>query len=286
MIEALASQVEKWASQSRYYTDWVTFSKDLAVLHEALGRIDSGSGGLESLRVQFDQLTRQARSVQAEIGMKGFAEVDRLRAALTDLNRQFDNLADDRRAAYDHTAARIRDTVASLLDLPTTLPTPAYQPTDDAQSYRMLRRSIATTVSRAIALLEVGLVEDPQAVSQEKMMSGALRKRIRDVVSLTRDPDKLFTELPLSIQTKAIERIKKVRNQVAALKRPDTTANRTRSGLVAALSDLPAGPTEISSLLIRMNDAVSRDELLNDLLQLHEAGMLRLVIDLPGIEDD
>lgn len=284
-IEALASQVENWASQSRYYTDWVIFAKDLAALHEALGRIDSGSGGLESLRVQFDQLTRQARSVQAEIGMKGFAEVDRLRAALTDLNRQFDNLADDRRAAYDRAAARLRDTVVSLLDLPMSLPTPVYQPTDDAQSYRLLRRSIATTVSRAVALLEVGLVEDPQAVSQEKMMSGSLRKRIRDVVNLTRDPDKLFSESPLSIQTKAIERIQKVRNQVAAVKQPDTTASRTRSGLIAALSDLPAGPTEISSLLTRMSGALSRDELLNDLLQLHEAGMLRLVVDLPGADE-
>jgi hypothetical protein len=34
-----------------------------------------------------------------------------------------------------------------------------------------------------------------------------------------------------------------------------------------------------------MNSAVSLDELLNDLLQLHHAGMLRLIIDLPDAHE-
>jgi cell division protein FtsB len=280
-IETLASQVETWASQMRHYANWIIFARDLVELQEALGRIESENSGLELLRRQLDQLNRQARSIQAEIGMKGLAEVDRLSATLADLNRQFDNLADERRVAYDRTAARIRDTVASLLDLPISLPIPAYQPAKDAQSYWELQRSIAMTTSRAIALLEVGLVENQKGTSQEKMNLGGLRKRIREVAAASRNPDKLFTEPPLSLRPGLVERIHKLRAQVAAYKQPDTTATKTRSGLVAALSDLPSGPTNISSLLDKMNDAISRDELFKDLLQLHENGLLRLVVDLP-----
>lgn len=285
VIEDLAIQVENWGSKAQYYGDWISFAQDITALQEAFGRIDTGSNELESLRGQFNQLVRKARSVQAEIGMKGLAEIYLLRSTLTNIIRQFGTLADDRRVAYDRTATKVRDFVASLLDLPATLPIPTYQPNDDAQSYQALRRSIATVVSRAVALLEVGLVEDPHASKQEKMNLGALRKRIRDVVSLSKDPNKLLTDSPLSLRPQVVKRIQAIRSQVAAFRQPDTTATRTRADLVSALSDLPAGPTEISSLLDRMSGEVSRDVLLNDLLQLHEAGMLRLVIDLPSMDE-
>jgi hypothetical protein len=137
------------------------------------------------------------------------------------------------------------------------------------------------TTSRAIALLEVGLVENQKGTSQEKMSLVGLRKRIREVAAASRNPDKLFTEPQLSLRPGLVERIHKLRVQVSAYKQPDTTTTKTRSGLVAALSDLPSGPTNISSLLDKMNNAISRDELFKDLLQLHENGLLRLVVDLP-----
>jgi hypothetical protein len=142
------------------------------------------------------------------------------------------------------------------------------------------------TISRAVALLEVGLVENPKGTSQEKMNLGSLRKRIKDIAAMTRDPDKLFVESPLSIRPELVKRIRNIRDQVAIHRQTDTTATTTRSGLVAALSDLPSGPTDISSLFTRINGTISRDEVLNDLLQLHETGMLRLVIDLPESGDD
>ncbi|MCG8346803.1 MAG: hypothetical protein MI924_03345 [Chloroflexales bacterium] len=284
-IEALASHVETWASQVRYYERWVAFAQQLDALRTALERLGSRAVKLDALRVQIEQLAREARSVQAEIGMAGFAEVDRLQATLTDLARQFDSLADERRAAYEHAAGTILQTVAELLDLPSTLPIPTYQTRDDAQSFRALRRFVATTVSRAIALMEVSLVQNPQATSQEKLALGRLRKRVRDLADLTRDPNNLFVDSPLSIRIQIAEAICNVRKQVAAHQQVDTAVVRTRSGLIAALADLPAGPTDVSSIFTRMNGAVSRDELLNDLLQLHEAGMLRLVIDLPSSHD-
>jgi hypothetical protein len=129
--------------------------------------------------------------------------------------------------------------------------------------------------------LAVGLVESQQASAQEKRNLGSLRKRIRDVSAMSRNPDKLFVEPSLSMKPDLVERIRKLRDQVDAHKQPDTTPSKTRSRLVAALSDLPSGPTNISSLLDKMNGTISRDDLLNDLLQLHENGLLRLIVDLP-----
>ncbi|MDW8212775.1 MAG: hypothetical protein RMJ55_04410 [Roseiflexaceae bacterium] len=284
-IESLASRLEAWAHQTQHYANWVIFARDFAQLHAALERIASGSSRLNLLREHVDQLGRQARSVQAEIGMKGLAEVDRLRARLADLNRQFDELVDDRRAAYDLAAAGLRDVVVNLFSLPTTLSLPDYQPADDARSYQALRHSIARTISRAIALLEVGLVERQRGTSEERMSLGHVRKRIRDLADITRNPDKLFVEATLSIRPELEERIRRLRDQVAAYQQLDATATDTRSRLVAALSDLPSGSIDISSLFAKINGAVSRDELLNDLLQLHERGMVRLIIDLPESED-
>lgn len=284
-IESLASRLETWVNQAQHYANWVIFARDFAELHTALERIASGSGKLELLRKQVDRLGRQARSVHAEIGIKGLAEVDRLRAWLIDLNRQFDELIDDRRAAYDLAAAGLRDVVVKLFDLPTTLSLPDYQPADDAMSYQALRHSIARTVSRAIALLEVGLVEHQQGTSAGRMSLGHLRKRIRDLASITRNPNKLFVDTTLSIQPKLLERIRRLRDQVAAYQQLDATTTETRSRLVVALSDLPLGSIDISSLLDKMNGTVSRNEFLNDLLQLHEHGMVRLIVDLPEPED-
>lgn len=285
VVEALASRVETWAGQAQHYENWVIFARDFAKLHAALQRTLPGSCAIRSLKEQVDQLGRQARSVQAEIGMKGLAEVDRLRAKLMDLNRQFDALVDDRSVAYHRAAAQLRDVIVKLFDLPATLSLPDYQPADDAQSYQALRYSAARTISRAIALLEVGLVELQRETAAERRRLGHLRKRIRDLADITRNPDKLFGEETLSIRPEIEERIRRLRDQVAAYQPQSASATDTRSRLVVALADLPAGAIDISSLLAKLNGSVSRSELLHDLLQLHEYGMVRLIIDLPESED-
>ena len=283
--ETLASRVESWASQEQCYERWVAFGQQLSRLQAALERVGEGTKPLSELRARVGSLTRKARSVQSELGLPGFAEVDRLQASLTDLVHQFDALADDRCVVYERTAASLAATIAELLELPNTLQIPPYDPGDDERSFHALRRSIATTASRAITLMEVSLVENPQATVQEKMSLGNLRKLVHNTARMARDPDWLLdNRLPL-IQNKAIEKIRNTRKRVAAYKQPDTTVAATRASLIAALSDLPAGPTQISSLLTRMNSAVSLDELLSDLLQLHHAGMLRLIIDLPDAHE-
>jgi len=88
-------------------------------------------------------------------------------------------------------------------------------------------------------------------------------------------------EASLSIRPELIERIRKLRNEVAAYQQTNTAVIPTRSRLIAALSDVLSGPADISSILAKMNGAISRDELLRELLQLHEHGVVRLVIDLP-----
>jgi hypothetical protein len=280
-IETLASQVETLASQMRYYVRWVDFARDFAHLHEALSRIESDSSRLASLRRQCDQLKRQARSVLAEIGMKGLAEIDHVQITLADLNRQFNTMADERQAAYESAAIRLRDDIVKLLDMSATFPIPAYQPDDEVQSYRALKRSIATVVSRAIALLEASLSDDQNGASPENKGAVRLRKRLREMAALTRDPDKLFVEASLSIRPELIERIRKLRNEVAAYQQTNTAVIPTRSGLIAALSDLLLGPADMSSILAKMDGTISRDELLRDLLHLHEHGVVHLIIDLP-----
>ncbi len=281
VVETLVVNLEHWAKQLRFYADWVRFARAFAALQSAVRRIDSGSSALEQLRDACDQLGREARAVQAECGLKGLAEIDRLQARLHELSRQFDALVDDRRAAYHHTAATLAESIAHLLDLPTNLSVPVYQSDDEAQSYCALRRSIAATIRRAVALLEICLVDYPQASAQEKRDAGTLRRRIRAIVRLTRDPDKLFNNDLLSIRPQVAEQIRTVRQQVATFGSSDPDGAHTRSRLVAALSDLPAGPVAITAVLKRVGGEISRDEALNELLQLHECGLLRLVIDLP-----
>jgi broad specificity phosphatase PhoE len=101
------------------------------------------------------------------------------------------------------------------------------------------------------------------------------------MAALTRDPDKLFAEASLSIRPELIERIRKLRNEVAAYQQTNTAVIPTHSGLIAALPDLLLGPADMSSILAKMNGTISRDELLKKLLHLHERGVVRLVIDLP-----
>jgi len=280
-IETLASQVETLASQMRYYVRWVDFARDFAHLHEALSRIESDSSRLASLRRQCDQLKRQARSVLAEIGMKGLAEIDHVQITLADLNRQFNTMADERQAAYESAAIRLRDDIVKLLDLSATFPIPACQPDDEVQSYRALKRSIATVVSRALALLDASLSDDQNGAAPKNKGAARLRKRVRAMAARTRDPDKLFAEASLSLRPDLIEQIRKLRNEAAAYQQTNTAVIPTRSRLIAALSDVLSGPADISSILAKMNGAISRDELLRELLQLHEHGVVRLVIDLP-----
>ncbi len=281
MIETLASQVETLASQMHWYIRWVVFARDFAHLHEALSRIESDSSRLASLRRQCDQLKRQARSVLAEIGMKGLAEIDHVQTTLADLNRQFTAMADERQAAYESAAIRLRDDIVNLLNMSATFPIPAYRPDDDAQSYRALKRSIATVVNRALALLEASLSDDQNGAAPKNKGAARLRKRVRAMAARTRDPDKLFAEASLSLRPDLIEQIRKLRNEAAAYQQTNTAVIPTRSRLIAALSDVLSGPADISSILAKMNGAISRDELLRELLQLHEHGVVRLVIDLP-----
>ena len=280
-IETLASQVETLASQMHFYIRWVIFARDFASLKEALSRIESDSSSLTALRKELDQLKRQARSVLAEIGMKGLAEIDRVQATLMDLKRQFNTMANERRVAYERTAIRLRDDIVKLLNMSATFPIPAYQPDDDVQSYWALKRSVATVASRAIALLEASLSDNQKGAPQENKGCVRLRKRMREMAAITLDPDKLFAEASLSIRPELVERIRKLRNEVAAYQQTNTVVIPTRSRLMAALSDLLLGPADISSILAKMNGTISRDELLRELLDLHEHGVVRLVIDLP-----
>jgi len=280
-IETLALQVETLASQMRYYVRWVDFARDFAHLHEALSRIESDSGRLASLRRQCDQLKRQARAVLAEIGMKGLAEINHLQATLIDLNRQFSAMTDERQAAYERTAMRLRDEIMTLLPMPATFPIPAYQPDDDAQSYQSLKRSLATVVSRAIACLEISLINDRNNVSEEHRSLVRLREQIRAMVAITRDPNTLFAESSLSLRSEVVERIRKLRDQIAASQRMNPLVSPARSELIAALSNLPSAPADISLTLAKMSDVISRGELLRELLYLYELGVVRLIIDLP-----
>ncbi len=281
MIETLATQVETLARQMQWYIRWVVFARDFAHLHEALSRIESDGSRLASLRRQCDQLKRQARSVLAEIGMKGLAEIDHVQTTLADLNRQFTAMADERQAAYESAAIRLRDDIVNLLTMSATFPIPAYRPDDDAQSYRALKRSIATVVNCALALLEASLSDDQNGAAPKNKGAARLRKRVRAMAARTRDPDKLFAEASLSLRPDLIEQIRKLRNEAAAYQQINTAVIPTRSRLIAALSDVLSGPADISSILAKMNGAISRDELLRELLQLHEHGVVRLVIDLP-----
>jgi hypothetical protein len=281
MIETLATQVETLARQMQWYIRWVVFARDFAHLHEALSRIESDGSRLASLRRQCDQLKRQARSVLAEIGMKGLAEIDHVQTTLADLNRQFTAMADERQAAYESAAIRLRDDIVNLLNMSATFPIPAYRPDDDAQSYRALKRSIATVVNCALALLEASLSDDQNGAAPKNKGAARLRKRVRAMAARTRDPDKLFAEASLSLRPDLIEQIRKLRNEAAAYQQTNTAVIPTRSRLIAALSDVLSGPADISSILAKMNGAISRDELLRELLQLHEHGVVRLVIDLP-----
>jgi hypothetical protein len=213
--------------------------------------------------------------------MKGLAEIDHVQTTLADLNRQFTAMADERQAAYESAAIRLRDDIVNLLNMSATFPIPAYRPDDDAQSYRALKRSIATVVNCALALLEASLSDDQNGAAPKNKGAARLRKRVRAMAARTRDPDKLFAEASLSLRPDLIEQIRKLRNEAAAYQQTNTAVIPTRSRLIAALSDVLSGPADISSILAKMNGAISRDELLRELLQLHEHGVVRLVIDLP-----
>ncbi|OAN40567.1 hypothetical protein A6A03_04460 [Chloroflexus islandicus] len=281
-IDDFARRLENWLQQANYYEHWVIFASELARLQIALDRIPSTNSKLSTLRQELARLIRQARAIQAEIGMQGLAEIDHLRARLTMLRRQFDELTDERRAAYEQAAAQLRETLMALFDLPASFTLPPYQAANDEESYRILKRTVALTLHRAVLLLELSLSDDHNQPSVQRRQLGSLRKQIRNLATLTRDPDKLFAPETLTIQPELIQRIQKLRERITLQQQLDTTTMKHHAALAAALSDLPVGPSDLSSLLAKLNGAVSRSELLHKLLQLHERGIVRLIIDLPG----
>ncbi len=283
-LESLASQVDAWVDQTCHYENWALFARDVAQLHAALKRISSGSSRLEALCEACDHLERQARSVLAEIGIKGLAEIDRLRARLVDLNRRYDTLVDDRRAAYERAVANLMDEMTSMFGKPIALQAPAYQPADDRDGYRRLKCSIARAISRAITLFQAGLVDDQRESSTRRRNLGHVRKRMRSMAALTRDPEKLFVGESLSIRPEIRTQIRAIRDLVCTHPHIDD-ADPARSVVVDALFTLAAGPRDLSMLCTTINGAEGRSEVLNHLLHLHECGIVRLIIDLPEPED-
>ncbi|MEF3274076.1 MAG: hypothetical protein K6356_06670 [Chloroflexus sp.] len=284
-IETLVSEIETWANTARYYADWVQFGRDLVWLQEALSRIEERTHTIEELRDQCDRLSREARAVAAERGLKGFAEIDRLRAQLIGLRRRFREIVSERRATYERIAATITETVAHLFDLPPAVQIPAYQADNEEQSYRLLRQSVTTTIRRTLALLDVGLAGNQQISAEDKKTVATLRRQIRSLMRLSRDPDQLFNDSLLSLRPNIAKQIRTLREQIATITSPSSATTRTRFNLVEALAVLRSGPADVATLLERMNDKVSRAELLNDLLSLYKQGQLRLIVDLPEPED-
>lgn len=278
--EAASWSIEDWHARAEIYGRWSRMACGLARLQAALERLGS-SGVLDSVIARATQLSRETRAFLAQIGVAGIAEISRFEVSLAGIEQDFAAAQDQRSEAFSHIAANLHAHLSTFVDLPTPFAAPAYDIADDDKSFVTLYQTIAAATSRSIALLGLEIGESSGS-TQEKLAHAKLRSDIHALARRCANYSWLLSIPAHCIRTDAANAITRLRKRVA-LAVDNSTAQTALAGphLIKALSALPPGAVDVSTLFGKIKDSISRAELLAELVRWEETGAIRLVIDMP-----
>ena len=236
---------------------------------------------LDSVIARATQLSRETRAFLAQIGVAGIAEISRFEVSLAGIEQDFAAAQDQRSEAFSHIAANLHAHLSTFVDLPTPFAAPAYDIADDDKSFVTLYQTIAAATSRSIALLGLEIGESSGS-TQEKLAHAKLRSDIHALARRCANNSWLLSIPAHCIRTDAANAITRLRKRVA-LAVDNSTAQTALAGphLIKALSALPPGAVDVSTLFGKIKDSISRAELLAELVRWEETGAIRLVIDMP-----
>jgi len=281
--EAASRSIEDWHTQAELYERWRRMAASLARLQATIGRL--GSRGVpNSAAARVTQLNHETRALLAQIGVAGLTEISRFEVSLASIEQDFAAAQDQRTETFSHIAADLHAHISTFVDLPTSFAAPAYDIADDDKSFTTLYRTIAAATSRSIALLGIEIGE-MGGTTQEKLARAKLRSDIRSLAHRAADYTWLLSVPAHRLRPEAANAISMLRKRVARIANATGQIPLAGPHLIRALSALPPGAVDISTLFDKIKEASSRLEVLADLVRLQEAGSIRLVIDVSIMED-
>lgn len=278
-MENLADRAEQLAQQIADYFQWVAFTHDLAAIYQAFQWLGTDVSEIKAIDQEIQKLVREARANFAEGGLPRLSEVDRLRPKLGSLIKQLEQLSEERRLAYERRAHKVVIQLTTLLGLSTNPTIPPYQADNNERSFQRLGHLITKIVNRSLALMEVALGEVDAADGRAKQQATRLRNDLRAARTRLADPQHILQPDGINLQKEAIKQIKRLRERFTEYIPGDR--NMTTRKVIEALADLPNGPNDLPSLVQQLEGQIPQLDLLAHLLKLQEAGIVRLLIDLP-----
>lgn len=273
--EALSRQVEQWETTVHLYTRWNKFAPRLARLQTAIQRLSGGDDKLNGLSNQVEQLLRDARAVLAQTGMKTLGDIRRFEPGLHTCEQTFQCMAGERQAAYVQIAGQLCIQLQNILALTDAPEPPPYRSDDDEGSFQRLFQQLAAITSRSVSLKELLFVHTA-TIGKASAAYTRLRAKIQSVAQQATNPQWLIAGIPPQLRSGAIKEIESLQQQIETAAQNTSTV---RQYLVNSLSLSPAPSVDMATVLDQVNGQTEPRQLLEELVQLQRAGILRLTIE-------
>jgi hypothetical protein len=273
--EMLVSQVSQWETTMHQYVRWNDFAPRLARLQTAVQCLLSGDDALNALSSQLDHLLRDTRAVLAQTGITALDEMSVFEPTLHKCEQAFQDMTSERQAAYEHVASHLCVQVQEMLAFVDPPAPPPYRSEDNEGSFEALFQQLAKRVSRSISLKGLLFVQ-AEPTGKGHAAHDRLHAKIQMVAQQAADPAWLIAGIPPQVRPEAAKAIHSLQKQIT---RKSQTISSARQEVINSLSRSSAASVDIATILEQVDGRSEPEHVLEELVQLQRARILRLTIE-------
>lgn len=275
----MLTRARGWKHRAVLFGRWVDLAERLSRVDDALTRIASEDGALESLRERVADIVRSARSTLAEVGTAAIDDIARLEPMVVEIEHSFQSLEGPRISAYCSVAQRLAQAAGSLIGYNTVPAVPEYNPRDDDGSFRVLGGAVCAWLARGVALYSLN-VAPPVGKTSEALRRHKLLFDIRELAYRLASPGWTLTYPELKFSPDVKRAVERIRARVEQDKISSSLSVEMESHLVQSLARYEGKVLDVRDLLQTMQGLAEEPEVLAALLKMQETGTLRLMVDL------